>query len=203
MIFNNIRTLRKCTRIEKSLCLLCFYIFIYSCGNSQIVESNKLDACVIARETNTSFNMINGNIKSILKNSTDTCVFSLIDFLASRAIRLTDTSYLHTLNVICNAGDGYVSEYYLQVSDRLFHKDFKDLFTFLYYHGVTKDGLYNSVIQSVSMKLSESANPVAEKAKINEFMKSRARLYGFNSRQFDFLIQMQQKFNYKCLIRCC
>jgi len=55
------------------------------------------------------------------RTGNDSCVLHILDSLTSYTFKKRDTSMLSLLDKLCSESDGYISEYFEDVSDSLFY----------------------------------------------------------------------------------
>jgi hypothetical protein len=105
------------------LVLICNKI---NCQNNAV----KIDICN-KKAAIANLKMIEANAKQIITSSNDDCVLELLDTLTVLSIKTKEVKYLQTLNEICKISDGYVSEYYIDITEKLVYKNFSVYTSFL------------------------------------------------------------------------
>lgn len=129
---------------------------------------------------------IRENAAEIIANTAkvdDNCIFVFLDTLTVRYIQYNDQEAIHTLSSIADIADGFVSEYYLEVVERLATKNFSRFTLFLSENQDDKLleyllelGQYKSInsnlIQLIDKELSSSDNSKGKEEFLHELKES-------------------------------
>jgi len=82
-----------------------------------------------------NLNFVNQNAKSLLALTAkinDNCIIEYLDTLTECFIATENLEYLHTLDVICGVADGFVGEYYWEVTEKIINEKFSLYMEYLY-----------------------------------------------------------------------
>ena len=141
--------------------LLILIILISCSANSNKEDKNEashqIDLCNLAKQTSDYITNVLlkdsktfvGSIKGNKKN--EECVFAVIDKLVQRE-KLNEKN-LSALEKLNDQSDGFLSEHLMGVAARLFKEDFTQFFQYL--NKNQKSSLVNSLVDGLSMELSE------------------------------------------------
>jgi len=89
------------------------------CQNKQ----DKIDICD-KKVALANLDAVQKNAKEIITTSNDNCVLGLLDTLTALFIKTEQIKYIETLDAICKVSDGYVSEYFWELTEKLVHQSF-------------------------------------------------------------------------------
>jgi len=133
-----------------------------------------------------------GNPKAIIASISkypkeEECIFALIDELSNEFIKTSNKFYLEALDTLNSHSDGFLSEYFMDVSVRMFNQNFKALVLYLY---TNKNSSFEStLVDGLSMELSV-LNDEARKNRHDEiiaFVGRKIKQYNFSENQEDFI----------------
>lgn len=145
-------------------------------------------SCSITKNITDSLDQIKQNSKSIIRVNPDNCVLALLDSLTERSINEKNVQYLIALDSICVNADGYVSEYYIDISLKLFYNDFESYFMYIYGKSSNKNNcLRGKLIEALSMELSDADNPDTKKAEIQQFIQEQITLVNLSNDKQKYL----------------
>lgn len=100
--------------------LVCVCLLICFTGFSQ----SKIDICNKG-EILLILDQVEKDPKEILTNaSDDVCVLEFLDTLTHCFIATGEYRYLNVLEAVCNVSDGYVSEYFIEITQTLVNENF-------------------------------------------------------------------------------
>jgi hypothetical protein len=152
----------------------------------------KVNACNVWEQKN-PIRYIRNNPKTLL-NGKDVCVLSLLDTLGKLYIRKDTMEALICLDSLYKYSDGYVSEYFLEVGEKIFFNQFKKSMKYIYKNR-SGSKLKQLIVYSISSRLSDSKDSKNEKKKIDDFMNKEIQKGGFSNAEIGFIQKLKDEFN--------
>lgn len=201
------------TKNNVIFCLI--FIVFYSCNNNErssenvrendslAIKQENLDeqkdtitfndqersSCFIVENIEDNLDEIKNNASKIIRDNEDNCVIALLDSLTYKSIKATNHRFLVVLDSICIISDGYVSEYYMDLSLRLFYEDFNDLLSYTKIRN--KDNcIRKRLVEALSMELSNVKDPEKKRLEINDFIKSQVAQKDLSEEERKFIEQL-------------
>lgn len=155
------------------------------CQNKQ----DKIDICN-KKVALTNLETVQRNAKEIITTSNDDCVLGLLDTLTILFIKTQQTKYIKTLDAICQIKDGYVGEYFWEITEKLVFQSFG---SFIEYLSLQKESscFEKDLLEIMKWELKDGTNPRKEKLikLIDEKFKSEK-----NQKTKNYLINLRKKF---------
>lgn len=170
--------------------ILIFVMFIYLFGNCQSLEKRDviLNACFLSQSIDSSYGVIESNAKKVFRLSNDTCVFKLIDSIVGRGILSKNEKYLVLFDSLCNASDGYVSEYLSEVSYEYFLNVFDKTVNYLSRKKLSHSNRYEDFIIEGIILYAENSNNSKEKlSQIELFIIEKANQCNFQDTEKNYV----------------
>lgn len=166
--------------------------------NGQIKEVKDIDfymidtteKCLLTEDLFNTIDLVKKDIKSLLKENetNDNCVLALLDSLADRFIRTSDTIYINCLEIIANVSDGYLSEYFPFLCQNLYHNNFKGFFNYLYMKSENDEKVLEMLfVEGVSYEIEERKN----KNRVMNYLYDQMNANNFHGEKrsyFDYLM---------------
>lgn len=173
------------------------FLIIMSQGACAEAQVNNYDCCKLAKAHNLDIDFVRINAKKIIQSNRDKCVISLLDTLTARVIRNGGDEYFSCLDSLAIVGDGYVSEYFMEIGISVFYKRFREFFTYIYnaHEKKSKSVLERVMVESVSMQISDSDNEKEMERKINTHIDKEIKKSTFNVKQLQYLSLVRGKIN--------
>lgn len=181
---------------ENSLIVRVFlFLIIMSHGACAEAQVNNYDCCKLAKAVNFDIDFVRINAKKIIQDNKDECVITLLDTLTARVISNGGGEYFSCLDSLAIVGDGYVSEYFMEIGIRVFYKRFGEFFTYIYnaHEKKSKSALERVMVESVSMQISDSDNAKEMERKINAHIDKEIKKGTFNVKQLQYLSLVRGK----------
>lgn len=149
-----------------------------------ILMSNNTNLCEIQTALNDLENVQNNaeNIISITSSINDDCVIEFMDTLSSCFIKTGETRYIQTLECFCAVSDGYVSEYFFEISERLLNKSFSNYTNYLLKGNKCLEKYLVTLIQSGDMK-----------NRFQELVKEENSFKSVSSEKINYLNELSQQ----------
>lgn len=170
--------------------ILIFVIFIYLFGNCQSLEKKDvvLNACFLSQNIDSSYGVIESNAKKVFRISSDTCVIKLIDSIVSRGILSKNEKYLVLFDSLCNASDGYVSEYLSEVSYEYFLNVFEKTVNYLSRKKALRSNRYEDfIIEGIILIAENSNNSIEKLSQIELFVLEKANQCHFDDTEKNYI----------------
>lgn len=105
---------------------------------------------------------IQKNAKAIITASNDDCVLGLLDTLTSLFINTQQTKYIQTLDAVCKVNDGYVSEHFLDLIEKLTFESFNSFVDYMALQQAD-NCLEKNLLEIMKWKLKDGTSPRKEK----------------------------------------
>lgn len=170
-------------------------IMIY--GASAAAQVNSYDGCKLATAVNFDIDFVRVNAKKIVRSNKDECVIVLLDTLTASVNRNGGGEYFSCLDSLAIAGDGYVSEYFMEIGISVFYERFREFFIYIYnaHEKKGKSALERVMVEAVSMQISDSDNAKEMERKINIHIDKEIKKDIFNASQLRYLSLVRAKIN--------
>lgn len=122
---------------------------------------SKIDICN-KKSVLSNLPVVQKNIKEIIQNSNDNCVLEFLDTLTNGFIKNNNQEYIKTLDVICQIADGYVGEYFWELTEKLTFQSFD---SFIEYLSLQKSNncFEKTLLEIMSWKLQDGTSPRKDK----------------------------------------
>lgn len=150
--------------------------------------------CLLNEDVENNLKIIQSNVKDILKGK-DECVLRLLDSLTNKAITAKKEQYFETLDSICTVRDGYVSEYYWEIGQKLFNDNFIGFFNYIYKNRNKKSCLESVFIDAVSVEINMSENRNKKMEEIEYYLLEQTKSFNFSNAQKEYLKKLKNQFN--------
>ena len=167
------------------VCLTLSMVFHANYTYASVIDT----ACYVASNIDEHLEELTADPKKFINGSEDdNCVLAIIDAISEKAIEKGQAEYLDALNAIANISDGYVSEYFWEISAEQFYKNFDNLIPFLVSRSES-DHLRTFIVQGLSMQISTEGNEKANS--IDHFFKLQLERKDIPSETKKYIKQLQ------------
>jgi hypothetical protein len=147
-------------------------------------KPSKVDICD-KKSALANLEAVRQNAKEIITTSNDNCVLGLLDTLTTLFITTKETKYIQTLDAICKVSDGYVSEYFWELTEKLVHQNF----------GAYTEFLSMQKERCMEKFLLQTMTTEQRKKDVTDFIDKELKVSAIKAEKKKYLLELRKKVN--------
>ena len=171
---------------------LCIILFFPNLAHAQHLPDSA-NACRLLK-ISFDFKSVQRNAAAIVSKSDEECTLKFIDQLVDGSSGVDHHQYLACLDALCRVSDGNVAKDFDSVCAKLFHKNFNNLFEYIYKPTIAfKTRFEQTIIEGVGLELSSSSDQAAAKTDLVTYVRQKEQEMKMNPHQKAFAEALKDK----------